>query len=297
MNEPLTTPFPLLESDLIKTFVAISETGNFSRAAKRVYRTPSAVSMQVKKLEETLGRPLFLREGRQVTLTPDGETLLSYGRRLLKINEEAVSRFLAPAVEGAVSLGAPDDFGTRFLPNILCRFACSHPLVEVNVVVGSSLDLLEQLDDGALDLTLVTSGNAKTPRSDGELVFSEPLVWVGLKGGMAQECDPLPLALSNRGCAWRGAALGALDKVQRRYRVAYTSEHCIGQKAAVVADLAIAPWPASLVEPPLRRLGSSEALPPLGNYHILLHRGHSDGAAVDALAGHVVESFVDFSGY
>ena len=291
MSDQTATNVPLLETDLIRSFVAISETGSFTRAAQRVYRTPSAVSMQIKKLEETLGRPLFLREGRSVSLTPDGEALLGFARRMLRLNEEAVSRFVCPAVEGTISFGAPDDFGTRFLPNILARFACTHPLVEVNVVLGTSFELMGRLEAGTLDLALVTAGNSGKHDAEGEIVFSEPLLWAGIKGGIAHEHSPLPLALSGQTCAWRAAALAALDKAGLRYRVAYTSEHCVGQAAALHADLAIAPFPASLVDGPLVALGSAEGLPDLGNYHILLHRGARGGAGMDALAREVVESF------
>jgi len=291
MAEQTATNVPLLETDLIRSFVAISETGSFTRAAQRVYRTPSAVSMQIKRLEETLGRTLFLREGRTVSLTPDGEALLGFARRMLRLNEEAVSRFLCPSVAGTISFGAPDDFGTRFLPNILARFACTHPLVEVNVVLGTSVELLERIEAGTLDIALVTSGNAGQRDTDGTIVFSEPLVWAGLKGGIAHEHTPLPLALSGRTCAWRAAALAALDKAGLPYRIAYTSEHCVGQAAALHADLAIAPFPASLANGPLVALGEADGLPDLGNYHILLHRGANGGAAVDALEREVVESF------
>ena len=295
MDRPAPDTHPLLETDLIRTFVAISETGSFTRAAKRVFRTPSAVSMQIKKLEETLGRPLFLREGRRVSLTPDGEALLGDGRRLLRLNEEAVSRFIAPAIEGSISFGAPDDFGTRFLPDILCRFASSHPLVEVNVVVGPSVDLQARFDAGALDLALVTAGSGDDRPRQGEIVYTEPLQWVGLKGGIAHESDPLPLALAGPSCAWRAAALAALDGVGRRYRVAYTSEHCTGQMAALLADLAVAPFPASLVAPPLRRLGDGEALPPIGNYHIVLYTAARGGPAGEALAAHIIDCFSEMA--
>lgn len=281
----------LLETDLIRTFVAIWETGSFTQAAERVMRTPSAVSMQMKRLEEQLGRPLFLREGRSVSLTPDGEALLSYGRQILRINEEAVARFLAPPVEGSVSFGAPDDFGTRFLPNILSRFAATHPQVEVNVVLAPSLDLLELLDAGELDLTLVTTGSADHGATPGKTVYSEPLVWVGVKGGAAKDADPLPLALAGQGCAWRAAALHALDGANRRYRVAYTSENCQGQLAALLADLAIAPMPASLVYPGYEELGRKQGLPSIGHYQIRLCKSTKIGAAGKTFAAHVAESF------
>lgn len=280
-------PYPLLENDLLRTFVAIADTGSFTRAAQRVHRTTSAVSMQVKRLEETLGRSLFLRLGRTVSLTPDGEALLSYGRRMLQINEEAVARFLAPAVDGRVRFGAPDDFGTRFLPNILARFAAIHPQVEVDVVLAPSVTLMSRLDAGELDLTLVTAGSTETPPERGVTVYTEPLVWAGLKGGRAQEEEPVRLALSSPGCAWRGAALAALDAAGKPYRIAYNSEHCQGQLAAVLADLAVAPLPRSLITPPYALVESHYGLPALGDYHILLVKGAQMGSAAEALAEQV----------
>lgn len=282
--------WPLLDNDLLRTFVAISDTGSFTRAAQRVHRTTSAVSMQVKRLEETLGRTLFLREGRSVSLTPDGEALLSFGRRMLRINDEAVSRFLAPPIDGRVRFGAPDDFGTRFLPNILARFAATHPMVEVDVVLAPSVRLTAELDAGDLDLTLVTAGSSDTRTEDGVIVYSEPLLWAGLKGGRAQEEEPIRLALSSQGCAWRSAALAALDAAGTPYRIAYNSEHCQGQLAAILADIAIAPLPQSLVAPPYAQIDARYGLPPLGNYQLLLLRGTDMGPAAEALAEQVSES-------
>lgn len=291
MDQETGTTFPILDTELLRTFVAIAETGSFRAAAKRVFRTPSAVSMQIKKLEETLGRPLFLRDGRQVTMTADGEILLGYGRRMLKLNDEAVGRFVVPSVEGCVRLGAPDDFGTRFLPNILARFAAVYGAVDVEVLLEPSAVLLERLDEGGLDLTLIITNQGERPKHDGEILFGEALVWAGLRGGIAWEREPLPLALATHGCPWRHAALNALDRAGTPYRIAYGSPHCAGQQAAMLADLAIAPFPASLVEPPFRRLGPDEGLPSLPNYQILLVKRADLGPAGEALAADVKASF------
>lgn len=290
---PATLPpaLPLLDTDVLRTFVAIAESGSFTRAAKQVFRTPSALSMQIKRLEETLERTLFVREARQVRLTPEGEVLLSYGRRLLKLNEEAVTHFLAPPLEGAVRFGTPDDVGSRILPRVLAQFARSHPAVQVDVVVGRSVEMLERLDRGELDLVLVTAGNHGLPGERGEVVHSEPLVWACLDGGVATERTPLPLALANQGCAWRAMALSALDRSGLAYRIAYTSENCAGQEAALLADLAVAPLPQSMVRPPLRRLGSEAGLPSLGEYRVQLIRAAEAGSASEVLAGHVIEAF------
>ena len=288
---PENASLPLLDTDTLRTFVAIAENGSFTRAAHQVFRTPSALSMQIKRLEETLGQSLFIREARRVSLTPEGEVLLGYGRRLLKLNEEAVGRFLAPSLEGSVRLGTPDDVGTRVLPQVLTRFARSHPAVQVNVNAGRSIDLLKRLDNGELDLALVTLGHSDLSAKRGEVVHTEPLVWAGRDGGVAVQRSPLPLSLANHGCAWREMALGALDKAEISYRVAYNSEHCAGQEAAMLADLAVAPFPASLVQPPLRVLGPENGLPALGDYQIALVRRDGSGPAAEALAEQVVQTF------
>ena len=282
---------PLLETDILRSFVAIAETGSFTRAGRLVGRTPSAISMQIKKLEETLGRPVFSRDGRQVSLTDDGEALLSYARRMLMLNQEALARFRAPAVESVVAIGAPDDFGTRFLPNILSRFALTHPGVQVEVRLDESVNMRRQITDGALDLAIVSGVSEDRPT--GEIVYTEPMVWAGIKSGCAWCRDPLPLALASPDCAWRRSALAALDKAGRDYRIAYTSPHCAGQMAAILADLAVAPWPPSLIDPPLADIGDIGGLPELGSYHLALLRKSGSGEVVEALATHVAESFRD----
>jgi len=283
----------LLETDLMRTLVAISETGSFTSAARRVLRTPSAISMQMKKLEDQLGRALFARQGRSVMLTADGEALLAYGRQMLRINEEAVARFLVPPVEGQVRFGAPDDFGTRFLPNILSRFATTHPLVEVSVVLSTSVLLQQKLEAGEIDLILMTCEPNAAGLAPGHTVFAEPLVWVGVKGGTAKDRAPVPLALAGRGCSWRNTAIRALEHSNRPYRIAYTCENCQGQLAALQADLAVAPMPVSLLSAGYERLGLTQGLPDMGTYHIRLYAGPEIGQAGKAFAAHVEDSFAE----
>ncbi len=284
---------PLLDTDVLRTFVAIAECGSFTRAAKQVFRTPSALSMQIKRLEEILGQVLFVREARHVRLTAEGEVLLGYGRRLLRLNEEAVQQFLTPTLEGRVSFGTTDDIGTRILPGVLAQFARSYPAVQVDVVVGSSQQNLDGLDAGELDMVLLTTGN-QGQEARGEVVHTEPLVWAGREGGIAANRSPLPIALAAHGCVWRRTALNALDQASMPYRVAYTCDHCSGQEAAMLADLAVAPFPVSLVRPPLRKL-DREGLPPLADYQIALVR-RGGNPVVDALAGHVKDAFGDLRG-
>ncbi|WP_029057048.1 LysR family transcriptional regulator [Stappia stellulata] len=285
----------LIETDLYRTFLVISETGSFSRASEVVGRTPSAVSMQIKKLETILGVSLFAREGRSVRLTAEGEALLGYARRILMLNAEAVALFRAPAIEGEVRFGAPSDFGTRFLPNILTRFARTHPGVNVDVHLDGSPQLLHKLKERQLDLILYTVRTDSDLVRGGEIVHTEPLAWAGLEGGVAYSRDPLPLALSVSGCPWRKAARIALDKTEHPYRIAYQSFHNAGQEAALLADLAVAPFPASVIAPPLQRLDERHGLPEIGDYNLILKEGAKAGKATDAFARHVVECFREIS--
>ena len=293
MNMTATTALPLLESDVLRTFVAIAiaDSGSFTRTAAQVFRSTAAVSLQIKRLEETLGQRLFSREARRVQLTAEGELLLGYARRLLKLNEEAVARFLTPTLTGRVRFGTPNDIGDRVLPSVLTLFACSHPAVEVEVNVGRSVDLVAKLDAGELDLTLINAGNDGLDDARGEVIYSQELVWAVRDGGLAMQRSPLPLALANPGCAWRRTALDALDRQGLAYRIAYSCEQCAGQEAAMTADLAIAPFPRSLVKPPLRRLGAEQGLPALGEYHIKLILGHQHNDTVEALARQMVQAF------
>lgn len=286
---PSRAALPLLDSEVLRTFVTIAESGSFTRAAQQLFRTPSALSMQIKRLEEILGQTLFVREARHVRLTAEGEVLLGYGRRLLKLNAEAVTQFLAPTIEGRVGLGITDDVVGRILPTVLAQFARSHPAVQVDVEVGRSKDLLARLDEGELDLALVMAGGPGQA-ARGEIVHSEPLVWAGREDGVAVQRSPLPVTLAQPGCAWRRITLNALDQAGITYRIAYSCDHCAGQEAAMLADLAVTAFPKSLVRPPLKRL-HNELLPPLGDYQVALVKRPGSGDASEVLAERVIEVF------
>lgn len=277
-----------LDLDLARTFVAICETGNFSRAAEKVHRSASAISLQVKKLEGTVGRELFKRETRKVTMTEDGEVLLGYARRLLKLNDEAMSHFHAPAFSGTVRLGAPNDTGIIATPEILRRFADSHPHVNVEVRLGPTRDLRQRIARGELDIAIFSYD----PELDSSPpIHSEPLVWLGARNGTAYEKTPLPVSMAEHGCYWRTIALRGLDDAGVNYRIAYTSEFCQAQIAAVRADLAVAPVPISVISDELVHLGPRHGLPELGEYSMTLAKRDGHGAIEDALAEHVVASF------
>lgn len=279
---------PNLDVDLLKTFLAIADTGNFTRAAEEVNKTQSAVSMQMKRLEEVLGRALFTRDGRVSRFTPDGERLIAYARRLVALNDEAVSAFTRPELTGTVRFGTPDDYADRFLPEIMARFARTHPLVTVDVDCLPTPSLFERTRRGELDLALVTLGCDITTDHP---VRREPLVWVTSTRHSTHLLDVLPLALSHAGCQWRGVVLKAMEKAGRAYRIAYSSANSNAVNAAVLSGLAVGAVPELCVRPGMRMLTEKEGFPSLGFFDIgLVRRPGRASSAADALARHVAES-------
>ena len=292
MNAPLNHPMPLLDLDVLRTFVAIAETGSFTLAASAVFRTPSAVSMQIKKLEEILGVSVFSRDARSVSLTQDGEMLLGFARRMLALNREAVAKFVMPDISGVVRLGSPDDYGERVLPYVLKRFAQTHPSIAVDVTIDQSGNLKKRLAERQLDLTLFTV--CRHIPADSEVLLTEPIVWGGAKGGTAHLRQPLPVSLWEEGCVWRADALEALGREGRDYRVAYMSAHTAGQRAAILADLAVAPLPKSFIGDEIVALGPNEGLPELSNYNLAMIVAPHASAPVEAAAEHIRATFRAF---
>lgn len=292
MNAPLNHPLPLLDLDVLRTFVAIAETGSFTQAAGAVFRTPSAVSMQIKKLEEMLGVAVFSRDARSVSLTRDGETLLGPARRLLALNRDLVAKFVVPDIAGVVRLGSPDDYGERILPNVLKRFAQTHPSIAVDVTIDQSVNLRRRLADRELDITLFTACRNLPPEA--EIMLTEPIVWGAAKGGCAHLREPLPLSIWEEGCAWRADALEALGREGRDYRIAYRSAHTAGQRSAILADLAVAPLPKSFIGGDIVALGPDEGLPALSSYHLAMIVAPEASAPVRAAADHIRATFAAF---
>ena len=274
----------MLDSDVLATLIAIADTGSFTRAGDMVGRTQSAVSMQMKRLEELIGRPLFAREGRNLHLTGDGERMLVHARRIVRMHHEALSHFLEPEMTGVVRIGIFDDLAERYLPVILSRFAKTHPLVELDVYAEDSHPLLKRFNDGWLDLALV--GNERRP--DGEIVLREPLVWVTSGTHCTHEMDPLPVAMTEDGCSWRRSAIASLKAAGRAFRVCYTSRNHAGLVAPVAAGLAVSALPLSSVRRNMRILGESEGFGPLEDLEVvMLYVRTRCNPALEALADHV----------
>ncbi|NKQ11570.1 LysR substrate-binding domain-containing protein [Pseudomonas sp. SST3] len=279
--------YPSIDAELLRSFVAIADHGGFTRAADAVNRTQSAISMQMKRLEEdVLQRPLFERDGRQVRLTAEGQVLLGYARRILKLHGEVMTTFREPHMVGSVRIGTPDDYVMRFLPGILSRFAQAYPLVQVEVHCEPSFQLLQRRD---LDLSIVT----RAPGAEiGQLLRRERVVWAEAAGFSAHEQRPIPLAVFNSECFCRAWACNALDSLGIPFRIAYTSPSLSALMAIVGAGLAVTAQMQSLLPPDMRQLGSAEGFPELPVSSIVLLRNDRNQSQVsETLAEHIVEGF------
>ncbi len=287
-----------LEPDLLRSFLAVAETGSFTAAAQRVRRTQSAVSMQIKRLEEAIGRPVFARDPpRRVGLTRDGEVLLGHARRILQAHREALAEFdTGGQLVGEVTIGAPDDYASTCLPRILARFAADHaPRAHVSVVCQPSVELLRLLEEGTVDLALVSEGSGEP--GGGRVVHREPLIWVAAAGHRAHELDPMPLAVFQPGCVFRRLMTEALAAKGRACRIAYTSVSVAGVQAALESGLAVSALLRGTVRPGggLRLLDGCHGFPPLPDIGIVLQRARRGADApsplVDRLEDAILEHF------
>jgi DNA-binding transcriptional LysR family regulator len=277
-----------IDMDLLRALVAVADAGGFSRAAGALNRTQSAVSMQIKRLEEVVGHPLFDRTGRVVLLTPQGETLMSYAKQILRLNDEAYQILSRPELEGTVRLGCPDDYAGRYLPSVLSGFACCFPRVRVDVHCDGSGALIDSVAADQLDLAIAT----RLPdREQGEFLLRDRLVWVTAPHSDVLSRDPLPLAVGRRECIFRQMMLPELDRIGRRWHVAYESRMANGMQPAVEAGLATMVLLRSTVPPHLKAVISGPDLPELPELELALHQSPAGAksAAVQYLAEHILE--------
>lgn len=277
----------MLETPLLRTLVAVSETGSFTRAAERVHRTQSAVSMQIKRLEEAVGKPLLERDRKQARLTREGEALVDYARRILSLHDEAMAAVSEPDIAGLVKIGTPDDYAAGFLPQVLSDFAETHPNVEVEMRCEVSAKICRAFDKGEVDVALLTAGSWL---KGGEIIRREPVAWATSARHMVHEREPLPLAVFEPGCLFRESALAAMDKTGRPYRIAYSSESYAGLVTAALAGLAVTAMARSSVPSGLRELSPDEGFPVLPSVDIALLRPPSGRSrAADRLADHIAQ--------
>ena len=250
----------MLDTDCLRSFLAIVDTGSFTRAGERVNKTQSAVSMHIRRLEERLGCALFAKQGRAARLTSEGEQLIDYARRMIQIEAGAMAALSRKGLRGAARLGIPDDYAEAFLADILTSFYRRHPLVQVSVVCENSPELGAQVHAGAIEIALVTDHEGLTGF---ELIREEPLVWVVSKRFQRTEGAPIPLAESSSHDMWRKIADDALrDRPGTTYGLFFSKNYsAIGR--IVRAGLAATIVPLGMVGEDLRVLGEEEGLPTL----------------------------------
>jgi len=276
-----------VDSLQLKSFVAIAETGNFGRAAATVNRTQSALSLQIKKLEDQLGCALFDRGGRKVTLTPEGEIFLSYARRMIQLQWEAYSRLREPEVEGEIRFGTPEDFATHYLPEVLASFRQHHPRVQLNVACDLTLNLMDGFHRGEYDLILAKRDPQRV--KGGTKVWREPLVWAAADG--YQPGEELSLVLAPQPCIYRARALAALDRARRSWHISYTSPSLAGTLAAVKAGMGITVLPEHMIPEGIHPVRKEETrLPHLADAEIALMKKDELSKVAEMFAEHIMQS-------
>ncbi|WCM24984.1 LysR substrate-binding domain-containing protein [Paraburkholderia bryophila] len=274
-----------LDLDVLEMVVAVAETGSFVGGAESVHRSPSAVSMQIKALEDALGKPLFERSTRSLVITAEGKTLVDYGRRMLAMREEAWASIVRPEMKGRVTIGVPDDYASSLLPQVLGKFAAAHPRVDIRVIGLASVALAALLKDNTLDLACIT----RVKGLASEFIRFEPMVWVGSSARKVWKERPLPIAVFAQGSTARANAIRALQRENIKYRMSYESPSLLGLISMVDAGLAVAPLARCSAPAHLAQLSQNEGLPPLDDLEVVLARSaRSDRPPCDFLAEQIL---------
>jgi DNA-binding transcriptional LysR family regulator len=275
----------MFETDLLRTFVAVAETGGFTRAATLLNSTQSTISAQIHRLEEEAGHSLFARSTRSVQLTSAGETLLGYARTILRLNEDARLYLSGTRPAGRVRIGVSEDLTHNWLPKVLNRIGRQFPEVEIELEIGMGPTLFEMVENRELDLAI---GGLCNGHSEGRKLWNEPLVWAF---SMSVEVPPvLPLAFFPEPCPYRAAALRALARSRKQWRIVSTSPSMAGIRAAAIAGLAVTPLPLQSIRPGLHVLGPKDKMPKLPEIEFVLQAKETDTRpAVAALANLIQE--------
>ena len=246
--------------EILVSFVRVADVANFTKAARQLNRSQSTVSLHINRVEELYRCRVFQRSTKAVALTPEGEILLSYARRMIQLHQAAATQLHGRTLSGALRVGIMEDFASRQLPHILRQFAVSHPNVELQLLTAVSADLMSALDDGRLDVVLAR--RAQHERR-GDVIWREPLSWVVARDHPVATDGPLPLVLFTHGCFYRPLVIDALDARHMPWTIACTSTSLSGITAAVGAGFGITVLADSTITPDLRRAPPSLGLPPL----------------------------------
>ena len=279
-----------LDSDLLRTFIAIQESGSFTKGADRIFRSQSAVSLQMKRLEEILGQAVFERRAHGVVLTPVGEKLKPIARRVINTLDAAVGELRAESLTGSIRIGIPDEYGETVLPQVIAEFSRLHPRAEIAVRCSFSASFPEALKSDELDLAVYT---VDTPMEKNmTLLRKERTYWVTSKYHAAHEQDPVPVALFDRACWWRDRALEVLEESKIRYRVVYTSESVAGVAASISAGVAVGLLSENTLRDDLKILKTAQGFPRMPVSALVLEsRSDKTGPLHDAMTSVIKQAF------
>lgn len=269
-----------LDLSAIRSFVTVADVGGVTRAAGYLNLTQSAVSMQIKRLEESLGMQLFLRAARKLALSPEGEQLLSYGRRMLALNDEALSRFASTACDGEIRLGVPHDVVYPAIPGILKRMSSAYPCLRINLVSSFTIPMKEAYRRGEFDVILTTE---EAPDVGAEVLGSRSLVWIGAPEGSAWQRRPLRLGFKDN-CIFRPNAQSALDEAGIPWEMATGGESEQAVEATVAADLAVTMRMVGSIPEGTEVILTDNQLPSAGEMKLALYSaGRRKDEAIDML--------------
>lgn len=271
----------------LECFLAVAETGSFTRAAEKVRRTQSAVSQQIAKLENQIGKELFIR-GKKFMLTPSGEILVGYAKQIIKLQREVLDRFQEPELEGEVRFGLPEDFASVFLSDILLEFSRLHPLILLNIECDLTLNLFDRFKKKEFDLVLVKMSRPED-FPNGIDVWSEKLEWVGKPELLSQTKD-IPLVLSPQPCVYRSRAIHALENAKQKWRIVFSSRSFASTIAAVKAGIGITVLPRNMVPEGLHIVRKQNNVPNLDDTHISLLKHNNLNLAINSFEDFVIQS-------
>lgn len=278
---------PRLESELLRTFLVIAETGNVTRAAEVLGRTQSAISMQVRRLEEVIGEPLFARGPRGVSLSPHGERLVPLAQRIVGLIDETTVAMRSAPLDGPVRVGIPEEYTQNVLPRALAAFAECHPATEVTVLCGHSRQLTDAIDRDELDIAVVFDWRGK---QKGEVLCVDPTVWVTSCAHDVHLVRPVPIAVYRNSDWYRDFAVRSLEHHAIAFREAFSCDTCGGLKTAAEAGLAIAPLARTNIPPSCRELTQEDGFPPVDSSRVVLKRNPRRASAAIASMAEVVRN-------
>jgi DNA-binding transcriptional LysR family regulator len=276
-----------LNSDHLRTFLAIQDAGSVTGGAERIGRSQSAASLQIRQLEEVVGQPLFRRHGRGVSLTLVGEKLRPVARNVIQSLDTTLSELRGGGLKGKLRIGMPDNHSRSELANIISSFAALHPDVELEVHCALGAGFAAALKSGALDLAVY---EVPEPSEDDTILRKDHLVWMCSRDHNVSTSEVLPIAVFDRNCWWRDLALSSLDEVGRSYQVAFTSESATGVRAAVQSGIAVGLLSASEDAEELRPLTDIKTRYP--TYLILQKASGATGPICDAMSDAIRKAFV-----